>query len=350
MYYKGKFQIRACLCVLIAVIIFPILLFAQENRETVEYEEGFYYTVEKGDTLWDLSARFSDSPWLWPELWSLNRQIANPHWIYPGERIRIFQVKGVKTLMGKDGEKDRPIKKAEAKAEATAKKGPYYYYASINRVGFIRKHPVDPRGVIFKVKEDKEFISVGDLIYVRPKGNTPLMPGRKYTIYRTVKPLAHKKMDTSIGTQYFITGIVEITKKEPDFAVGRVVQSYRTILINDLLMPYKKRSPRIALIQSKKGLKGKIVSAEEYASIFGDGSIVFINKGSRDGVKTGQSYNIYYQKNQRIDPKKKEKILLPPVVYGTLLVLHVEPTTATALITKSEQSIHLGATICSPME
>jgi LysM repeat protein len=42
---------------------------AQKPGETVEQEAGFYYTVKKGDTLWDLSQRFSDTPWVWPDLW-----------------------------------------------------------------------------------------------------------------------------------------------------------------------------------------------------------------------------------------------------------------------------------------
>ncbi|MBE0618425.1 MAG: LysM peptidoglycan-binding domain-containing protein, partial [Proteobacteria bacterium] len=45
------------------------------------------HTVERGDTLWDLSARFWNDPRTWPELWSLNPQFRNPHIIAPGDPI-----------------------------------------------------------------------------------------------------------------------------------------------------------------------------------------------------------------------------------------------------------------------
>ena len=49
----------------------------EEGPAVVEHETGFYYTVQKGDTLWDLSQQFSDTPWQWTELWNENQQIAN---------------------------------------------------------------------------------------------------------------------------------------------------------------------------------------------------------------------------------------------------------------------------------
>jgi hypothetical protein len=132
--------------------------------------------------------------------------------------------------------------------------------------------------------------------------------------------------------------------------LGKVIQSYRCIAIDDLLMPYKKRSPRIALTESIKGLDGKIILAEEHVNNIGDETIAFIDKGSEDGVTPGQSYSIYYQERDKNRLETKGDILLSPVVYGTLLVLTTEQTTSTVLIIRTEQGIQPGATICSPME
>jgi hypothetical protein len=344
MYYNKKFQMIMCLSIFSVMIFFPVRIFAQQDKEIVQHETGFYYTVQKGDTLWDLSDRFFDSSWLWPDLWSENRQISNPHWIYPGERIRIFHQKGTEPLVGKTVSRPRALEKEPQKELL------YYYYSPIDKIGFIRKDPLAPSGVIFKVKDDKEMISAGDLVFIRAKGNITLTTGSKYSVYRTSSPIIDRKTEVLIGTQYYLTGIVEITKVEPRFALARVIQSYRTMEVGNLLMPYKRRSPKIELTQSKKGLKGQLILSEEHANIIGDNDIAFIDKGSKDDVKLGQQYSIYYQENQRLDTETKEDVLLTPIVYGTLLVLHTEQTTSTVLITRSDQSISPGAKICSPIE
>jgi len=95
MHPKTRTRALPLFCAIAFVLLSaPCYLAGQEAGTSVPDHTGFTYTVKKGDTLWDISNRFFDSPWLWPEVWSENKQIANPHLIYPGNRIRIYRKNG----------------------------------------------------------------------------------------------------------------------------------------------------------------------------------------------------------------------------------------------------------------
>lgn len=295
-------------------------------------ETGFYYTIQKGDTLWDLSREFSNSPWVWPEMWHYNPQIKNPHLIYPGQNILVYK----KEWEGKETAEpvvEQPLEKIQT----------YHTFTDIERVGFIRKKAVDHLGTIFKTHDNVKLISTGTLVYIHPEpGSAPLSIGNQYTIFRAITPVKDVETNEDYGVQHFLTGVVEITSIEPEFATGRIVTAYRDILVNDRLMPYEQRSVDIPIKKSKQSFSARIIKPEEHSSLIGQATTVFINKGEHDGIQPGQFYSIYLQESARPDPDQYKETLLTPYLIGELIVLHAEKTTATALITKSKQQITPG--------
>ncbi len=356
MYSKMRAPLTTAFNVMIILLAISLSQAAAETKETVNYETGFYYTVQKGDTLWDLSQKFSDTPWQWPEMWKENDQIANPHRIYPGERIRLYRRLGAEghAAGGVNASDADKSKEAQSTKNQSVEDKPelnkllHYEYSAIDRVGFIRKDPVRAHGKIFKVEGRKEMISRDDLVYIRPLPGFSLFAGDKFTIYRTLKPLRDRRTNKLIGTQHYFTGAVEIMIKRPDFVLGKVIASYRPIKIGDLLMPYNRRMQQVSINPSPPGLEASIIESEEHQAMFGENAIAFIDKGRSAGVEPGQLYWIYKQDKYRVNPDDQGEITLTPVLMGELLVLHTENTTATVMITDSRQAIYAGSKIITP--
>ena len=66
----------------------------RDNEHLLNPDVPEQYQVVPGDTLWDISALFLRDPWMWPEIWYANQQIANPHLIYPGDLISLVYIDG----------------------------------------------------------------------------------------------------------------------------------------------------------------------------------------------------------------------------------------------------------------
>lgn len=64
---------------------------SSENMDTA----GFFYVISPGDTLWDLAGTYYGNNFLWPRIAAINSNIIrDPHWIYPGQRIKIPYIAG----------------------------------------------------------------------------------------------------------------------------------------------------------------------------------------------------------------------------------------------------------------
>ncbi|MBH1655779.1 LysM peptidoglycan-binding domain-containing protein [Stenotrophomonas maltophilia] len=113
------------------------------------------YVVRKGDTLWDIAARFLQKPWLWPEIWQANPQIANPHLIYPGDVLSLAYLDRV-TVAAKPG----PRREAPIDAIPLAQVEPFLKQLSV--VDSIEQLPY-----VAGLEEERLRVTSGSAVYVR---------------------------------------------------------------------------------------------------------------------------------------------------------------------------------------
>src|SRR4051794_17579494 len=45
------------------------------------------HVVARGDTLWDIAAKYYGNAYLWPQVWEKNKYVLDAHWIYPGDPL-----------------------------------------------------------------------------------------------------------------------------------------------------------------------------------------------------------------------------------------------------------------------
>lgn len=311
-------------------------------------EEETYYIVQKGDTLWSIAEKFYGSPWHWPDLWTINSDlpIMNPHFIYPGQRLKIFPRPKPSAPVPVPITPAIPTPVPEKPApEPTPEVENVFQYSLIHRVGFVRKEAVSPLGVLFKVHDDKVMmISEGDIVFVKPAGDAQFNLGGLYTLYRTyTTPGDH-------GIQHLFTGVLEIAKLEDKYAVARIRDSYRTIRVGDKLMTYEELSPRIVLKEPAEGITGTLFLLEKRQNMSGEHDIAFIDRGAADGLKPGQKYELYYPETGRLTDGSREETPLVPLGCGEFLVVRVEENTATVLILQTERDIYPGVRFRTPVD
>jgi LysM repeat protein len=219
----------------------------QETKES----EGVY-TIKKGDTLWDISSKFLKDPFLWPKLWQRNPYITNPHWIYPGNPIRLSAVETVKKEEPQKVVEEKPkevvkepaVKKlepppVEKKPEVVAEVKPAYF-PEIRDAGFISDIEYRGIGIVLESKEGKNVMSAGDIVYLAFKTSESILIGNKYTIFRVSEEIRHPITDKKIGRKYNIVGNIQIIDQRGNFFTAKVIESFDAIMKGDYVQPYSK--------------------------------------------------------------------------------------------------------------
>ncbi len=247
--------------IMVGMMIFSPFLLSPLAEEKKEGEE--IYTIKQGDTLWDISARFLKDPFLWPKLWQRNPYITNPHWIYPGQPIRLSPYEEVRKEEPKKvvvEEKPKEVaKEPEVKkvVEPTPEKPPVVVeekkplvekpavFPEIRSAGFFSDIDYKGVGIILESKEGKTLMSEGDICYLAFKTADPVLIGDKYTVFRASELIVHPTTGKRIGRRYNITGNIQIIDRYGTFYTAKVIEAFDAIEKGDMIRPYIKERMEI---------------------------------------------------------------------------------------------------------
>ena len=226
---------------------------------------GEVHTVVGGDSLWDLSQRYLGSPWYWPKVWSYNPSITNPHWIYPGNKIRLR--KGTASVT-------KPGKQPAVKPYARRQKLPSTIY--LKQRGFIEEDAMKYKAKITGSREEKILLATFDHVYIQFSKKKPLKVGQRYSIYKAIKPVIHPHHKRSIGQMVEIYGEVEIKEiSKSRMARGVILKAVNPIERGYLVGKIKRVFKAIKPVRNTNTrVKGSVV-AERVAQVRHGGCCVW---------------------------------------------------------------------------
>ncbi len=319
---------RKKLLLFFLILLIPSLAFA-EMQVHQEYKD---YTIVKGDTLWDISQKELQDPFLWPKVWKENPEITHPDKIYPDQKIRIplyLLQKEVPAEKPKPKVVEKP-KVIEKPVEEIVEPEEIKYVVDINdlfRSGFIA-NAVPAVGKITDSLTDRINLSKDDYAYI--KTDNPVTIGEKFYIIQSVKKIKHPKTGRKLGYLIMILGIAEVVENGND-PKALITESFFEIPMGSQLADYFEIELPLAVEDHRKpDINGYVVSSRGLHLVSGQRDIIYIDKGRKDGVELGDLLEVTTRQWTHDIP------------IGQIQIIYLTDSTATALVKKSDREILMG--------
>ena len=333
------------------------------------------YVVVRGDTLWGISERFTDSPWRWPEIWNFNReQIRNPHWIYPGEVIVLDRASGTLSVAGRDGVPGAgtgtgtgggapgrsglegggtvgTVKMSpRVRAESTAKDAipsipPNIIEPFLSRPLVIEPDGLDNAPTIIGTEDNRVIIEAGNRAYVRGIGGSN---EENWFVYRRGKALVDPDTNITLGYEAIYLGTARVARAG-DPATVQLTTVTQEVGKGDKLVPAGvPEVPKYAPHAPAVFMQGRILGVYGGLGKLGEGgpqSIVTLNRGRSDGVEVGHVFALYRPGPTIADDSKKggsgpTTFKLPDERYGLAFVFRIFDRVSYALVMRVSKPVN----------
>jgi LysM repeat protein len=344
------------------------------------------YTVKKGDTLWDISGLYLQQPWLWPQLWKLNPQVANPHLIFPGDVLSLSYDKDGNPVLSVNQHalKVSPGDTAADPAKGIRKLSPTVrtsmkYTEAVTTVPLQMIRPfltyeqslsaeqINGLPYVLGADDHVKNASQGHILYVRGA----LAQQEAYGIYRKGKAYVDPQSKEVLGFETILVGTARAFRaggqqvSEP--ASVAVIDVKQEIRQGDRLIPAADGQSLPAFFMMRKPAKaiaGTIIDTTSDLREFSSWDIVVLNKGLQDEVQPGYMFGIYRQSPTVVDSGKGpvyisdasryqklmggidgDRIDMPKELVGELMVFKVAERTSFAIVTGTKKPIRVGDTL-----
>ena len=309
------------------------------------------YTVQKGDTLWDISAKFLTDPWYWPEIWHINPQVANPHLIYPGDVLALTWVEGQPQVTLESGGPVRLSPRVRENPLSEAINAiPYDRVAAfMSRPEVLAKEQVEGAPYVVHGRDHRLASSAGDEVYVRrlPKGQS----AGHFNIYHVGDELKDPDDGDVLGYQGLFTGEGNIVRGgEP--ATMKVVDSARETSEGDILLPSNAEVKMDFIPHAPKSkVDGTVMSVIDDRTVVAEYDIVIINRGTRHGLEAGNvlaTWEAGEEVQDKTPNRESSKLQLPNERTGLFMVFKTYERMSYGLMLESSREIHVGDKVTSP--
>jgi hypothetical protein len=302
------------------------------------------HVVRTGDTLWDICQLYFADPFQWPKVWSYNPAITNPHWIYPGDLVRLLP-KGMFAEQQPPAGTPPPDTGPDSAKPDNIPPPQKSSNVGIKQTAFVEKSDIDKSIQVDGSVDEKELLGPGDSIYVSyPSNNVPKV-GQRYSVYRPDNSV--KSNGKEVGSYVRVIGTVEIVSvKQDKKARAVIIDANQEIERGAKIGPLMKQFKTVPPVPPSVDAQGTIVAMLTKDQLIGSGEVVFLDLGKGSGVEVGNRLFVV-RRGDALPPKSKSTVgqddrRFPARALGEVVIVEVGDKVSVALVTLAVQEMGVG--------